>query len=51
MLLRKARGGVRLGAGLGLSIVDRIARMHGGGLDLANREGGGLKATVTLPLE
>ena len=38
-----------LGAGLGLSIVDRIARAHGGGLHLRNRDGGGLEATVTLP--
>ena len=32
-----------LGAGLGLSIVDRIARAHGGGLHLQNRHGGGSK--------
>lgn len=37
------------GAGLGLAIVERIARSHGGALDLLPREGGGLIARVTLP--
>ena len=37
------------GAGLGLAIVDRIARMHGGTFDLQQREGGGTLARVTLP--
>lgn len=38
------------GAGLGLSIVQALARAHGGRLELANREGGGLEAAVLLPL-
>ncbi len=29
------------GAGLGLAIADRVARLHGGRLDLLAREGGG----------
>jgi len=37
------------GAGLGLSIVQALAQAHGGQLLLANREGGGLAATVVLP--
>ncbi len=37
------------GAGLGLAIVERIARMHRGSLDLVPREGGGMIARVTLP--
>jgi two-component system osmolarity sensor histidine kinase EnvZ len=36
------------GAGLGLAIVDRIARSHAGRLDLLSREGGGLIARVTI---
>lgn len=43
----EARGS-HLGAGLGLTIVDRIARDHSGELSLANRPEGGMIATVTL---
>lgn len=45
--LDSARSGAS-GAGLGLAIVERIARSHGGRLDLLPREGGGLVARVTL---
>jgi two-component system sensor histidine kinase VanS len=38
------------GVGLGLAIVKSIARAHDGTLTLAPREGGGLRATVELPL-
>ncbi len=38
------------GSGLGLAIADRIARLHGGSLELLPREGGGTVARVTLPL-
>jgi signal transduction histidine kinase len=37
------------GAGLGLSIAEAVADAHGGQLSIANREGGGLIATITLP--
>lgn len=37
------------GMGLGLSITRAIAQRHGGQIHLANREGGGLQVTVTLP--
>ena len=43
-----AARGAHLGAGLGLSIVERIAKDHGGALCLSNRPGGGMIATVTL---
>jgi signal transduction histidine kinase len=37
------------GAGLGLSIVQAVARAHGGEVTAEPREGGGLVVTVTLP--
>jgi len=38
------------GAGLGLAIVERIARMHGGTFELLPRAGGGTVARVTIPV-
>jgi len=46
----RARADGAAGAGLGLAIVDRIARLHGGRFDLLRREGGGTLARVTLPV-
>lgn len=37
------------GSGLGLAIADAIVQGHGGRLVLANRDGGGLDATLVLP--
>jgi two-component system, OmpR family, sensor histidine kinase VanS len=37
------------GVGLGLAIAKSIAEAHDGGLDLAPRDGGGLRVTVLLP--
>jgi two-component system osmolarity sensor histidine kinase EnvZ len=47
--LEQARSDMQ-GAGLGLAIVDRVARMHGGEVRLAPRSGGGLEARVELPV-
>lgn len=45
--LNEARG-AEGGAGLGLAIVERIARAHNGTLDFRPREGGGLVARLVL---
>jgi two-component system osmolarity sensor histidine kinase EnvZ len=47
--LDAARGGAG-GAGLGLAIAERVARAHGGRLELAPRDGGGLAARLILSL-
>ncbi|MEZ0465738.1 ATP-binding protein, partial [Phaeobacter sp. SYSU ZJ3003] len=38
------------GHGLGLSIARTIIQAHGGNITLRNRETGGLRAIVTIPL-
>ncbi|PRB14845.1 HAMP domain-containing sensor histidine kinase [Microbacterium sp. MYb62] len=45
----RTRGDDHAGAGLGLAIVDRITRAHGGALVLTPRAEGGLIVTVWLP--
>lgn len=45
----KARG--TEGSGLGLAIIKRIVDSHGGDIELSNRETGGLKATISLPIK
>jgi two-component system, OmpR family, osmolarity sensor histidine kinase EnvZ len=47
--MARAREDGAAGAGLGLAIVDRIARLHGGTFDLSPRDGGGTIARVALP--
>ncbi|PJI95409.1 two-component system osmolarity sensor histidine kinase EnvZ [Acidovorax sp. 69] len=39
------------GAGLGLAIVDRVARAHGGRLELHSAPGQGLQARLVLPMK
>ena len=43
-------GETRRGTGLGLAFVREVALLHGGEATLANREGGGARATLRLPL-
>ena len=49
--LEQSRSRETGGTGLGLSIARTIIRAHGGDVSLSNRDGGGLIATITLPLE
>lgn len=46
---RGSSGTERVGSGLGLSIVKRVAVAHRGTLTLEDREGGGLIVAITLP--
>ncbi|MCS0599138.1 sensor histidine kinase [Massilia agri] len=39
------------GHGLGLPIAQRVVLAHGGAIHAANRDGGGLQVTITLPLQ
>lgn len=45
----RGEGAAAGGAGLGLAIVKRVVDSHGGQIDLSNRVGGGLVATIRLP--
>ena len=47
--IARARNDGAAGAGLGLAIVERVARLHGGTFDLLPREGGGTIARCTFP--
>ncbi len=47
---RRAKGRESDGHGLGLAFVDAVARAHGGSAAASNREDGGARISVTLPL-
>ena len=47
---RGATSSAKIGSGLGLSIVKRVAEAHRGALRLKDRDGGGLVVEIDLPL-
>jgi len=47
---RRVKGHDSSGHGLGLAFVDAVARAHGGTVTVSNRESGGARISVTLPL-
>jgi signal transduction histidine kinase len=47
---RRVKGRSSNGHGLGLAFIDAVARAHGGTVAASNREGGGARITITLPL-
>jgi two-component system osmolarity sensor histidine kinase EnvZ len=49
--LNSARTKNEGGSGLGLAICNRIAKLHHGSLELINRDGGGLEARLSLPIQ
>ena len=49
--LEESRNRSTGGTGLGISLARAAAQLHGGDLELANREGGGLRARLWFPRE
>jgi len=47
---RRVKGKESSGHGLGLAFVDAVVRAHGGTVAASNREGGGARIVLTLPL-
>lgn len=46
----QAAGAARPGTGIGLALVDRLVRLHGGTVEAEDRHGGGARFVVRLPL-
>ena len=47
---RRVKGKESNGHGLGLAFVDAVVRAHGGSVTATNREGGGARVVLSLPL-
>lgn len=47
---KRVKGRESNGHGLGLAFVDAVVRAHGGSITAANREGGGARIALSLPL-
>ncbi|HUX44867.1 MAG TPA: ATP-binding protein [Terracidiphilus sp.] len=47
---RRVKGKTSSGHGLGLAFVDAVVRAHGGEVTAGNRDGGGARITLSLPL-
>jgi len=47
---RRVKGRNSTGHGLGLAFVEAVVRVHGGTIEASNRQEGGARLTVTLPL-
>ena len=47
---RRVRGRESRGHGLGLAFVEAVIRVHGGGVAATNRDEGGARLSITLPL-
>jgi signal transduction histidine kinase len=50
LFTRRVRGKASAGHGLGLAFVDAVARAHGGTVEAVNRDGGGARIAISLPL-
>ena len=50
LFARRVRGKTSAGHGLGLAFVDAVTRAHGGTVEAMNREAGGARIAVSLPL-
>jgi signal transduction histidine kinase len=50
LFVGRVRGRTSTGHGLGLAFVDAVARAHGGTIEVMNRDAGGARIVVSLPM-
>ncbi len=50
LFIRRVKGATSTGHGLGLAFVDAVTRAHGGTVEVMNRDAGGARIAVSLPL-